>query len=67
MNPMDKKRAKLYAIGEEFRNHHRSRACGRRGCDCLKKYERTRQQYLKLMDDHEDNARSTNDRRRGRE
>lgn len=66
MNAIDKKRAKLYAIGQEIQEAHRSRACGRRGCDCLKKYEHTRQQYLKLMDDHEDNTRRGSDRRRGR-
>ena len=66
MNAIDKKRAKLYAIGEEISAAHRSRACGRRGCDCLKKYERTRQQYLKLIDDHEDRAARSGDRRRGR-
>ena len=67
MNAIDKKRAKLYAIGQEIQEAHRSRACGRRGCDCLKRYERTRQQYLMLMDDYEDQSKRGSDRRRGRQ
>lgn len=66
MNAVDKKRAKLHAIGEELRKGHRTGACGRRGCDCLRKYERTREQYLRLLDDHDERAARGADRRRGR-
>jgi hypothetical protein len=64
---IDRKRAKLYAMGEEIRDGHRSGACGRRGCDCLRRYERTRQQYLKLIDGYEERRTRANSRRRGRE
>lgn len=67
MNPIDKKRAKLHAIGEELRDNHRSRACGRRGCGCLKKYDRIRQQYVRLIDGHEEQPKRGAGRRRGRE
>jgi hypothetical protein len=67
MNPIDRKRAKLFAIGEELRDNHRSGACGRRGCTCLAKYETTRKQYLKLIDGYEEAQEIRNSRRRGRE
>ena len=66
MNAVDKKRAKLYAIGEEIQKAHRSQACGRRGCDCVKKYERTRRQYRELSDDFEGLPERGEARRRGR-
>lgn len=62
MNDVDRERAKLYSIGEEIQANHVSRACGRRSCDCLARYERTRQQYLKLIDGHEQIASRRNGR-----
>ncbi|MEQ6896240.1 hypothetical protein [Microbacterium sp. KR10-403] len=66
MDVYDRKRAKLFAIGKELRENHLSGACGRRGCDCLKKYERTRAQYNKLLDPEEFDVPSADPRRRGR-
>lgn len=66
MNAIDRKRAKLYAIGEEISATHRSRECGRRGCDCLRRYERTRQQYLSLLDGNDGQPKRGESCRRGR-
>lgn len=70
MNAADRKRARLYAIGQEIREQHISRKCGRRGCDCLKRYERTRAQYRKLLEADSGSGdaatRARNSRRAGR-
>jgi hypothetical protein len=66
MNTVDRKRAKLFAIGQEIQAKHTSRACGRRSCDCLAKYENTRRQYLKLIESGNESQSAPSSRRNGR-